>query len=69
MGRNKCTAAGGEKIDYMRITVVKMLDVVLGVSECYYFVSEIFTSEYLKIRNSPGAGWWKRFCYFEEKGT
>lgn len=57
MGRNKYTAAGGEKIDYMRITVGKMLDVVLGVSKCFYFVSEIFTSEYLKIRNSLGAGW------------
>ena len=68
LGRNKYTTTGEEKIDCMRITVGKMLDVVLGVSECFYFVSEIFTSEHLKIRNSPGAGWWKKICYFEEKG-
>ena len=68
MGRNTDTTAAGEKIEYITITIGRMVDVVLGVSQYLYFVSEIFTSEYLKIRNSPGAGWWKRFCYFEEKG-
>ena len=44
MGRNTGTAAAGEKAEYIRITVGRMVDVVLGVSECLYFVSEIFTS-------------------------
>lgn len=44
MGRNTDTTAAGEKIEYITITIGRMVDVVLGVSQYLYFVSEIFTS-------------------------
>lgn len=44
MGRNTDTIAAGEKVEYITITVDRIVDVVLGVSQYLYCVSEIFTS-------------------------
>ena len=44
MGRNTDTIARREKVEYITVTVDRMVDVVLGVSQYLYCVSEIVTS-------------------------
>lgn len=51
MGRNPILR-NNEKVEYMKIEVGRLVDMMLAVSKWFYFVSEIFTSEHLKLRNA-----------------